>query len=639
MRDLTAQTEGLRGPGGINLDIPGKIKSKAFQKIFGSGTVGLTVTGNININMAVRREDRSEVRTAITRGAATNFKMQQKQRFSVTGKIGDKVTVNVDQDSERAFDFDNNIKLVYQGYEDEVLQRLEAGNISLSLPGTRYVTFSGKNAGLFGIKNQMVLGNLNVTTIASQEKGESRRLSLTGGAQAGSRIVRDYQYLRFTYFFLDTLYRSEYRRFNSRTDRVHLVSSDPIDGETIEVYKARGDNFQDSDKSIEGWATISGDTSEAEPTEVKDGIAERGHFIRLEKSEYYVETNLGWIRLNSPVAEDEILAVAYRRVNSGKSVGHLAPPDTLIRLKLIKSRNPIPQVATANLEWKHVYSLGGRNIDPDGFDVKIFFEPSAGVPQETNESGQKWLQVLGLDEKDKNGDPNPDGDIDLDPTFVDLVNGELHFPDLRPFDPEGYSEGGLPVAIRLSNELREKAIYDTMVQSIINGQSRFYIDIKSQNRSTDYDLGFNVIEGSEVVTLDGRTLRNGVDYTVDYFSGRLTIINQQALNPAAQLDITYERNQLFQLEKKTILGMRAEYALSRDSFIGGTLLYLNQTTLDRKVRVGQGPMRNLVWDLNSRVKLRPNFIGDALDFLPLIRAKGETNLNLEAEVAQVIPTP
>jgi len=166
VRDLTDELAKTRGPGGINLDIPVRIKSKAFKKIFGSGQVGLTVTGNISINMSLRREDRSEVRTAITRGANTNFKMQQKQRFSVTGKIGDKVTVNVDQDSERAFDFDNNVRLVYQGYDDEILRKLEAGNISLSLPGTRYVTFSGKNAGLFGIKSEMVFSNLNLTTIA-----------------------------------------------------------------------------------------------------------------------------------------------------------------------------------------------------------------------------------------------------------------------------------------------------------------------------------------------------------------------------------------------------------------------------------------------------------------------------------------
>ncbi|MCH7754930.1 cell surface protein SprA, partial [candidate division KSB1 bacterium] len=647
VRDLTDELAKTRGPGGINLDIPVRIKSKAFKKIFGSGQVGLTVTGNISINMSLRREDRSEVRTAITRGANTNFKMQQKQRFSVTGKIGDKVTVNVDQDSERAFDFDNNVRLVYQGYDDEILRKLEAGNISLSLPGTRYVTFSGKNAGLFGIKSEMVFGNLNLTTIASQEKGESQRLSLTGGAQARGKIIRDHQYLRNTYFFLDFEYRRQYPRFNAQRTHLSLPASvSPLNGDAIEVYKAAPRNeTAHISESIRGWATLSGKVASPQDTaSVQPGITENGFFIRVEKNEYYVEKNLGWIRMNNRVAEGEILAVAYRTEN-GEEFGDISRPDSAtgpIILKLIKSRNPHPKIPTADLEWRHVYQLGSRGIDPQGFDVKIFFEPASGVPQETDTAGRKWLTIFGLDAKDKNGGLNPDGEIDLDPTFVDLVNGELHFPDLRPFDPDPlltYTIDGQPPPFNLTNDKREPAIYDTTNQSVINAQSRFYIDIKSQNRSSDYNLGFNVIEGSEVVTLNGSVLRNGVDYTIDYFSGRLTVINEQALNPTAQLDISYERNQLFQLEKKTILGVRAEYELGRDSFVGGTFLYLNQTTLDRKVRVGQGPMRNLVWDINTRLKLRPNFIGKALDFMPLIRAQGETSLNLEGEIAQVLPTP
>ena len=112
VREISAYATRDKGRGGLNLDIPVKIKSKTFQAIFGSGNVGLTVTGDIRIQAGLRREDRSEVRTALTRGANTNFKMEQTQRFTVKGNIGDKVTVNVDQDSERAFDFDNNVRLV-----------------------------------------------------------------------------------------------------------------------------------------------------------------------------------------------------------------------------------------------------------------------------------------------------------------------------------------------------------------------------------------------------------------------------------------------------------------------------------------------------------------------------------------------
>ncbi|MBN2357163.1 hypothetical protein JXO59_13695, partial [candidate division KSB1 bacterium] len=145
------------GGGGLRIDIPVEIKSKTFQKIFGSGTVGLDVTGDISIRGGLRNEKRSEIKTALTQGNDTSFKMEQTQRFRVQGHIGDKVTIGVDQDSERTFDFENSIKLKYQGFEDEIIQSIEAGNIALSLPGTRYVTFGGQSTGLFGIKTAMTL--------------------------------------------------------------------------------------------------------------------------------------------------------------------------------------------------------------------------------------------------------------------------------------------------------------------------------------------------------------------------------------------------------------------------------------------------------------------------------------------------
>ncbi|MFQ5605112.1 MAG: cell surface protein SprA [bacterium] len=631
VQHLTDTGEARRGSGGINLDIPVKIKSRAFQKIFGSGSVGLNVTGDISIKAGLRREDRSEVKTIFNQGANTTFKMEQKQRFSVTGKIGDKVTVNVDQDSERAFDFENNVRLNYQGYDDEIIQRIEAGNISLSLPGTRYVTFSGKNSGLFGIKSQMVLGNLNITTIASQEKGESQRISLSGGAEEGARRIKDYQFVRNKYFFLDFQYREEYKNFDA--DGNHFTSASPI--VNFEVYKAAaGYETQFPDENIRAWATLNAQASDT--VEVKAGFADIAHFIRLEKDQYYIEPNLGFIRLNSPIAKDEILAVTYT-TEDGKVFGDTV--NNTIIYKLIKPENPQPRDQTWDLEWKHVYSLGGPNIEKEGFDVKIFFDPPSGPDQETDGS-RKWIEIFGLDNKDQNGNPNsPDGQIDYnDPTIVDFFNGELHFPDLRPFDPEGYTRGG-QVIDPLSAEKRTRAIYDTTVQSVISQQSKFIIEITTKNRSTNFSLGFNVIEGSEKVILDGDELENGRDYTIDYFTGSLTILDERATNPASQLDISYERNQLFQLEKKTILGMRAEYDLGGNSFLGGTFLYLNETTLDRKVRVGRGPIRNLVWDINTRLNFKPNFIGKAFDILPILRAKGESTLDFEGEIAQVLPTP
>jgi len=661
----------VRGPGGINLDIPVQIKSKAFQSIFGGSTVGLNVTGDISITGGLRHEKRSEVRTSFAQGSNYNFRMQQTQRFQVTGKVGEKVTVNVDQDSERPFDFENTIRLHYTGGEDEIVQSVEAGNVNLSLPATRFVSFSGKNTGLFGIKSNMVMGNLRLTAIASQEKGESKKLSLTGGASEGTQRIEDYQYRRYTYFFLDEEYRKNYPKYDAQG----VPTYNPSLRKTIrriEVYKSDA-NYENKEGAVWGWAILgakldptTGKFMEWDPQTQQYKLFEdttvtneryRGYFIRMQKDvEYYYQPDLGYIRLENPLSEGEVLAVAYQDT-AGNVYGDInfnTTKQSTIVLKLIKARTPTPDFATWNLEWKNVYYLGGRNIDKEGFALKIFFKPPSGPPEETQTTAEgkslNYVTVFGLDQVNQSGEATPDGVIDFNPSFLNLGRGELIFPALRPFDPrlepkwyyvQDPEKGLLEKPVLLDSTKFARGIYDTTsaAQSFIARQSRFYIEVKSKNRSATYQLGFNVIENSEVVTLNGRTLNRGQDYVIDYFSGTLTILDEQATAASANVDITYELNQLFQIEKKNLLGVRAEYQLWEDSFIGSTFLYLNERTLDQKVRLGKAPIQNMIWDVNAAFKFRPKVLTDALDRLPIVETEAPSTLSIEGELAQVLPNP
>jgi len=631
------------GPGGLNIDIPVPIKSKAFQSIFGGSSVGLNVQGDINIKGGFRNEKRDEVRTTNLRNTSTSFKMDQTQRFTVTGRIGEKVTVNVDQDSERAFDFDNNLKLNYTGFDDEIIQSIEAGNIALTLPGTRFVTFSGKSSGLFGIKSNMQLGNLTLTTVASQEKGENKKLSLTGGQTEDSRRINDYDYRRFAYFFVDDHYRENFKTYSERW--VHVASPRPI--VDIEVYRSVNATDERYPQRIGGWAVV----DPANPDTTEQGPESQQVFwARLDPQvDYYVEKSLGYIALTNPLSKDEAaLAVAYRDAN-GDTVGNISyNPQSRrnILLRLIKARNPLPTNKTSKLEWKSVYYLGARNIDKEGFELKVFFKPgNATEPQESqvvDGVAKSYLNIFGLDETDANGAPNPDNKLDDNPALINWARGELIFPWLEPFDPDnpdGIIVGGAPQPSELVANLRDSTMYESNIPSTIIQRSKFYLDIKSKNRSANYSLGFNVIENSEKVTLDGRELARDVDYVIDYFSGNLTILNENAANPTANVEITYQSNQLFQLEKKTILGARADYRLSRDSFIGGTFLYLNERTLDQRVRIGQGPQKNLIWDVNTALRFAPNFLTKAVDALPLVRTSEPSSVAFEGEIAQIIPNP
>ena len=631
------------GGGALRIDIPVEIKSKAFQKIFGSGTVGLDVTGDISIKGGLRHEKHSEVKTALNQSPDTNFKMEQTQRFKVQGHIGDKVTIGVDQDSDRTFDFENSLKLKYQGYDDEIIQTIEAGNIALSLPGTRYVTFGGQSSGLFGIKTAMRMGNLSLTAIASQEKGEKKQLSLKGGASEGVKEIQDYDYLEGYYYFIDDYYR---KQFPVRGPNGEFLVDPSRRISRIEVYKSRYEYSRTSGESvISGWAWVP-DAADSSTLVITEGDTTfqssenyRGPFIRQEKTEYYFDPELGYLRMNQPLDDSEVLAVAFRDT-SGYTRGSIdfdPDTDTVVQLRLLKPMSPRPSNKTWDLAWRNVYMIGPKNMSDDGFELRILFKPASGDPQETIAVDGKtvtYLQVFGLDRVNKNGDPTPDNIIDRNDNILRLGQGELWLPSLRPFDP-----GEAEFQAKLPREKRSPAIYDTTVQQVINGQSKFYFEVKSKTRSAEYSLGMNVIENSEEVILNGRRLTRGTDYIIEYFTGSLKMLNQEALQPSANVEISYESNQIFQIDKKTVMGARAEYGLWDDSFIGATLLYLNESTLDQKVRVGKGPMRNLVWDVNTAMTLKPFFLTRAANLLPFVDSRDPTTIKFEGELAQVIPNP
>ncbi len=604
--------------------------------------VSLRVSGNVNINGRLQNQKRSQVASGYREGQSTTFIVDQKQQLNIEGKIGDKISILVDQDSERDFDFENALKIIYTGEEDDIVQKVEAGNVALSLPGTQYVTFSGKNNGLFGLKALMKLGGLDVTAIASVEKGKKEKLSVDGGAQQTSNAIKDYEYRRNLYYFLDYDFRDTF--YEGFFDNGGRFTYDPnrIIAD-LEVYKSI--NIETAG-SVYGYAHV----DPGYPENPDSVYMEQRVFKRLElDQEYIANLNLGFIRLSTLVQESEVLAVTYRVVDAGgntvsnKEYGDWDRPlsdTTDIILKLIKPQQMIPSHPCWDLEFKNIYSLGASGINPEGFDLSIvYIHGQTGDEERDPQDGVNFLQKFGLDLKDKNGNPTPDDIIDLDnPSIINLQLGELWLPFLRPFQFEENDETDIR---DLSDLYNCSAMYDSNRTRLsdITSDSKFKIVFKYENRSSMINLGPMVIEGSESVNLGSETLTRGVDYTIDYFTGTLTLLRQDALNPDANLDIKYERNQFFQMDKKTILGARAQYDFGENSFIGGTALYFSKSVVDEKVDVGYEPMRNFVWDLNGRFNKDLRFLTRAVNWLPLIETDKLSKITFEGEIARVNPNP
>ncbi len=655
---------------GIAIDLPYRIKSKTFRRLFGGDNVGVRVQGNIQISGSLRRQKFDAIQTANQRNTNTAFNIDMVQQFTITGKVGQKVEVKVDQDSERLFDFENSLKLTYTGDEDEIIQKIEAGNVNLSL-GTKLATFSGKNTGLFGLKTQMKMGPLSLTGIASMERGQKNRQSPNLSSKRASFneksfVQNRYFWLTNTDFYTDengipttvANYRQNYRRF---INRQHVAVTEPYQIKEIAIFVTLAANEQVA-SGLDGRAValqyyddLWADSFATDQDHVRD------IWRRLDEGSYTIDTQLGYIRLNQPVTEGQALACAFiTRGGDGvpsDTIGTLTqlmvPADNLWRLVLLKPRSSQPTDSTWTLMFRHIYDLQAQNLDKNNFKLDIVRSAAAGQREETGPptASMTYLQFFQFDLNGTEGSAGADGFVDDIPSIIDWEKGELEFLDLQPFDPIGYWDqwNGDP-----NSEPTKVWSFDGMVtEADSNFAAPYLYTVKNFNNygniwrfSTEYrgsssvfDLGPLVLEGSEEVTLNGQPLQRGTDYTIDYLSGQLRILNEAAKVSGADLQITYESGRVFQLDKTTLLGARAEYGLWQDSYIGGMVLYLNQKTLDRRVRIGNEPIRNTLWDANTSLKFKPNFLTRIVDAMPLITTNAASDLTIDAEIAKVFPNP
>ncbi len=643
------------GGGLIEISIP-VFRSKRLVHIFGGSNIGLQVTGDITVDGSLRTEKRDELDADNPNPTSYQFKVDQTQRFNIRGKVGEKVSVEIDQDSERLFEFENNLRVKYTGYEDEIIQSIEAGNVNLSLPGAKFVSGSGRHQGLFGLKTESKVGPLNIITIASLDKSEKQTKSIKGGAESSGDVRIDpKRFIENKYFFLDYDYREMYKR---RTPDLRHVSNESRQVQNYKVYKSVGRGEQ-TQNAIDAWA-IYNPFKEFDPDVIDpDQQHQTALFLELTPgTDYELNPFSGKLWMKRNIDDSDIIAVSYLTAD-GVQYGMSDPPEdenTPFILKLIKPKNPQPSDSTWHLMFRHVYDLQSTGIDRDGFEGRITIPDAEPRDKETHEfpdgSVESFVQIFGLDHFDESGAPNPDDRID--DVFIDYAKGELEFPSLRPFAVDTTDVWSIVVSGEEDRPQRNKIftedksaldslqgseIYDETESYLRNYSSKFDIIVEYENVSATYDLGFMVLEGSEEVTLNGQRLNRGTDYNIDYISGTLTILKRDALSPDARVEIKWESGQLMQLDTKTVLGIRAEYELWDDSYIGSTMMYRSESTADQRIRLGGEPIKNTIWDVNASLKFKPHFLTRAVDWLPLIETNSPSSFTIEGEIAQIYPNP
>ena len=572
--------------------------------------------------------------------------MQQQLTVNLEGTIGRKIHVYVDHrsggDTFGGVKADQ-IRVRYDGDEDEIIQKIELGEVNLSLPGTEFVSYSGHHKGLFGAKMMAKVGKFDLVTIASKEEGKSSGASFTGSSESDSLVIRDISYKSGKFFVIDDL---ALKYSNVRVQPgIKVYLDDRISSNDAE------------DGAQEGIAYLEEPPGAAAPA---DAVHRReGFFVELiETEDYFIpqasglyggQSGLqsGVIVMTSAVRAGRMLAVSYERVTDETDTEAIGGYDgDQLHLKLIKhddSTTPAGWERTRLYEFKHIYDLGAVGIPPEGFQLTIRREAASGEDQEIHESGVPYTKMLGLDNEDIGV-----GSSDVDPTWIDLRNGLLSFPHYTPFCPDYdttgfyYAPGGEPDSIYYAHDFDDSDKNCTVYSrdNFNPGDEDYYIVVKYNRPKTTFYLGqINIIEDSEVVRLNGVRLTRGTDYTIYYPAGQLTILAEEAKEPEAKVTVEYDYKPFGIGGAKTLLGARGVYNWSDKVRLGTTWMYQSKGTPDDRPRLGEEPSRAVVGDVNLSADFTPEFMTRAVDAIPFIDTDAESRLRVSGEAAVSIPNP
>ncbi len=167
------------------------------------------------------------------------------------------------------------------------------------------------------------------------------------------------------------------------------------------------------------------------------------------------------------------------------------------------------------------------------------------------------------------------------------------------------------------------------IQGSYQGAAQSFFDLRAFN---------GLIEGSVRVTAGGSELREGADYTVDYSgSGTVNIINPGLLSDGREIAIDFEQNNIFNIQQKTLLGARAEYALPNRLQLGATVFNLSQRSQIDKFRLGEEPISNTIWGVDGRFQAEPDWMTRAVDALPFLQTRAPSTIDVKGEFAQLLP--
>jgi cell surface protein SprA len=688
-------------------EFPIKVGSKLFENFFGSDQITIRPAGSVELSFGVNSSRYDNPILPIKQRRITRFDFQPQIQLNLVGQIGTKLKIGTSYNTQAAFDFDNISKLEYTGNEDQIMQKIALGNVSMPLPTS---LIQGSQT-LFGVQTKLKFGRATVDLIMASSKGKRQEINIAGKAQVQSFELGADNYESNRHYFVNLYHREQY---DYAMSTLPIVSSG-INITRIEVWLTNKTNNTENTRNIIAFsdlgeakaANCQGDPGNYATTDLPDNDANGlykwasdvtgnpdirgfsnavnalnvpkvspGPFIqathyekvqnarKLTESEFSYNSLLGFISLNMPLNNDEVLAVAYEYTYKGKTytVGELSTDgvagQSALIVKLLKPTITNPKNKIWDLMMKNVYSIGAYQVGQQGFRMNFLYNnPSTSLPVPffpyPGVDDKLLVELLEMDKINQNNQPFSDGVFDFSPMnfsgnkadnggTINTKNGRVYFSTIEPFGKTLKTKllaAGMPESI--ANQVSFTELYDStkIAAQQIPSKNRFSFKGEYQSSVTsDIPLNaLNVPEGAVSVTAGVLKLVEGTDYTVDYNLGRVKILNSGILESNTPIKISIESNSVFGFQSKSLIGGRYNYRFSQNLNVGATWMRMMERPVTQKVDIGSEPFKNNILGADVAFKTGLPFLTKLVDLLPVISTTEKSTLSFTGEFAHIIP--
>lgn len=654
------------------------------EKIFGPGGIRVKTQGSAELKFGINKKNIDNPSLPIRNRKTTMMDFDEKINLNVNGKVGDKVNMNLNYNTDATFDFDaQNMKLKYDGKEDEIIKLVEAGNVSFPSNSS---LIKGASS-LFGVRTDMQFGKLKLQMVASQKKSASKSVSTRGGVQLTPFELNVADYEENRHFFLSQYFRSHYDAWMQKLpnlttgitiNRVEVWVTNKTGNTTntrnIVALTDLGENQKlsnpmwvasgqvPSNQANTEYAAMTGqyaaarDIDQAATTLDGGGLVGGADYEKLESarllnsSEYTVNTALGYISLKTSLQTDQVLAVAYEYTSGGVTyqVGEFASDlsDTkqALFVKSLKNTSNNPRQGNWGLMMKNVYYLAST-VEKEKFRLDVKYQSDTTgvylsyIPEQQVKE-QPIIRMLGADRLDNNNKAHSNGYFDYVEGYT-VSNGRVFIPKVEPFG--SYMRDYLVkrgVAADKAEKYAFTELYDSTktVAKQIAEKNKYQIvgQFKGSAANVISLDAYNVPQGSVVVTAGGITLKEGTDYSVDYSAGEVTILNQSIIDAGTAVNVSLESNTDFGQTRKTMFGLNWEYDFTKNFQLSGTIQHLSEQALTTKVSMGSEPLKNTLWGINLNWRKESQWLTNVLDKIPFLHLTQPSQISFTGEFAQLI---